>query len=76
MLVHDEQYIKEIPEYSLRYSVKPGITGWAQVNRLRGERNLERVRKRVQYDLWYIQNWSIGLDIKIIFRTIGVMIKK
>ncbi len=76
MLVHDEQYMRDIPEYLLRYSVKPGITGWAQVNRLRGERNLERVRKRVQYDLWYIQNWSIGLDIKIIFRTIGVMIKK
>lgn len=76
MLVHDEEYMEKIPEYPLRYSVKPGITGWAQVNRLRGERNIERVKKRVQYDIWYIQNWSFALDLKIIVRTIGVMIKK
>ena len=76
MLIHDEEYMNKIKEYSLRYAIKPGITGWAQVNGLRGERNIERVKMRVSYDLWYIQHWSIALDIKIMFRTIGVMIKK
>lgn len=76
MLVHDEEYMSKIEEYPLRYAVKPGITGWAQVNGLRGERDIRRVKMRVDYDLWYIQNWSVALDMKIMFRTIGVMIKK
>lgn len=76
MLVHDEEYMSKINTYHLRYAVKPGITGWAQVNGLRGERDIERVQMRVNYDLWYIQHWSLSLDIKIMFRTIGVMIKK
>ncbi|WP_195449219.1 sugar transferase [Bacteroides nordii] len=76
MLVHDEEYMHKIEEYPLRYAVKPGITGWAQVNGLRGERNIERVKMRVDYDLWYIQHWSFGLDIKIMLKTIGVMIKR
>ena len=76
MLVHDEEYSLAIPQYSLRYSVKPGITGWAQVNGLRGERDLRRVKMRVEHDLWYIQNWTILIDLKIIIRTIGVMIKR
>lgn len=75
MLIHDEEYMKKIEEYPKRYAVKPGITGWAQVNGLRGERDIERVQMRVNYDLWYIQHWSLSLDIKIVFRTIGVMIK-
>lgn len=76
MLVHDKEYMDKIDTYLLRYTVRPGITGWAQVNGLRGERDIKRVRMRVDYDLWYIQHWSIGLDIKIMFRTIGVMIKR
>ena len=76
MLVHDEEYMSKIEEYSLRYAVKPGITGWAQVNGLRGERDIKRVKMRIDYDLWYIQHWSVALDMKIMFRTIGVMIKK
>lgn len=76
MLVHDEEYMSKIEEYPLRYAVKPGITGWAQVNGLRGERDIKRVKMRVDYDLWYIQNWSILLDLKIMLRTVGVMIKK
>ena len=76
MLVHDEEYMSKIEEYSLRYAVKPGITGWAQVNGLRGERDIKRVKMRIDYDLWYIQHWSVALDLKIMFRTIGVMIKK
>lgn len=76
MLVHDEEYTSKIKEYPLRYAVKPGITGWAQVNGLRGERDIKRVKMRIEYDLWYIQHWSILLDLKIMFRTVGVMIKK
>lgn len=76
MLVHDEEYANKIREYPLRYAVKPGITGWAQVNGLRGERDIKRVKMRVDYDLWYIQHWSLGLDVKIMFRTIGVMVKR
>ena len=56
--------------------VKPGLTGWAQVNGLRGERDIRRVKMRVDYDLWYIQHWSVVLDMKIMLRTIRVMIKK
>ena len=76
MLIHDEEYMSKISEYPLRYTVRPGITGWAQINGLRGERDIERVKMRVNYDLWYIQHWSMRLDIKIMFRTIGVMIKR
>ena len=76
MLVHDEEYSAVIPEYPLRYTVKPGITGWAQVNGLRGERDLKRVKMRINHDLWYINNWSLLLDIQIMFRTVGVMLRK
>ena len=51
----------------VKHQVKPGITGWAQVNGYRGDTSLER---RIEYDLWYIENWSILLDIKIIFMTV------
>ena len=69
MLVHDDEYMIAIPQYMERYKVKPGITGWAQVNGLRGERDLKRVKMRVDYDLWYIENWSLWLDFKIVIRT-------
>ena len=56
---------------SRRHNVKPGITGWAQVNGLRGETDtVEKMRKRVEYDLYYIDNWSIILDLKIIIMTV------
>ena len=51
----------------VKHQVKPGITGWAQVNGYRGDTSIER---RIEYDLWYIENWSILLDIKIIFMTV------
>ncbi len=70
---HNEQYRKLIRGYMLRHKVKPGITGWAQVHGWRGETDtLDKMQKRVDYDLEYIQNWSLLLDIKIIFRTILV----
>ena len=76
MLLHTSEYEKLIPQYAQRLAVRPGITGWAQVNGLRGEtENIDKMRKRVEYDIWYIRNWSIGLDLKIIFRTIKVVWK-
>lgn len=65
-----------IPNYMLRHLVKPGITGWAQVNGSRGETSHpDDMRKRVNYDLWYIENWSFWLDGQIIFQTVVNMIK-
>ena len=63
--------------YMLRHLVKPGITGWAQVNGLRGQTsgNSELMQKRVDHDIWYIENWSFTLDIQIIFTTVWKMIK-
>lgn len=62
------------PEQARRHEVRPGITGWAQVNGLRGDTSIE---ERVKYDLWYIENWSIALDLKIMLRTaLGGMINR
>lgn len=69
-VTHNEQYRKVIPGYMLRHIVKPGITGWAQVNGWRGEtKTLTQMEKRIEYDLEYIRNWSLWLDLKIIFLT-------
>lgn len=62
-----EQFRKEIPHYMFRLQVKAGLTGWAQANRLRGETPM---RKRIQYDLYYVSHWSFGLDLRIIVMTI------
>ncbi len=70
-VVHNEQYRGLIHGYMRRHAVKPGITGWAQVNGWRGETDvIEKMEKRVEHDLWYIRNWSFWLDIKIIFLTV------
>ncbi|QDX30589.1 undecaprenyl-phosphate glucose phosphotransferase [Dickeya poaceiphila] len=70
-VAHNEQYRKLIKGYMLRHKMKPGITGWAQINGWRGETDtLEKMEKRVECDLFYIENWSVWLDIKIIFLTI------
>jgi putative colanic acid biosynthesis UDP-glucose lipid carrier transferase len=69
-VAHNQQYAGLIDDYLGRHRVQPGITGWAQVNGYRGETDtLEKMRRRVEYDLAYIDNWSILLDIKIIFLT-------
>jgi lipopolysaccharide/colanic/teichoic acid biosynthesis glycosyltransferase len=69
-VAHDKEYMVHIADYGLRHHVKPGITGWAQVNGLRGEtRLLEEMTERVKLDLWYINNWSFRLDISILART-------
>lgn len=72
-VAHNEQFGAMIGEYFARHRVKPGITGWAQVNGLRGETETpDKMRRRVEYDLYYIDNWSIFFDIRILFLTIFV----
>jgi putative colanic acid biosysnthesis UDP-glucose lipid carrier transferase len=70
-LEHDEQYGELVDRYLLRYKIKPGITGWAQVNGWRGETDLvDKMEMRVAYDLYYIRHWSIALDVRVIWMTI------
>jgi len=69
-LAHNDYYKDLVESYMKRHMVKPGITGWAQVNGFRGETDtLEKMKSRVDYDLWYIDNWSVFLDLKIITMT-------
>lgn len=68
---HNEYYRRLIPNYMLRHKIKPGITGWAQVNGWRGETDeLYKMEKRVEFDLDYIRNWSVWFDLRIVFRTV------
>ncbi len=62
-----EKFQEEIPRYMIKHQVRPGMTGWAQVHGLRGDTS---IRKRIEYDLYYIENWTIGLDLKILFLTV------
>lgn len=71
MLKHTEEYTRLIDRYMVRHAVKPGITGWAQVNGYRGLTDeLWKMERRVECDVWYIENWTFLLDIKIIVRTV------
>ena len=71
MLKHTHDYSRLIDQYMVRQFLKPGITGWAQVNGLRGEtKTIAQMQARVEHDIWYMENWSLWLDIKIIFMTI------
>jgi len=75
-VAHNEHYRKQVSRYMLRHKVKPGVTGWAQVNGLRGETaNIERMEERIRFDLEYIRNWSPLLDIKIIFLTVWTVVR-
>lgn len=70
-IYHTEQYKEQVVNYMLRHKVKPGITGWAQINGYRGETDtLDKMAKRIEYDLYYIENWSLWFDIKIILMTV------
>ncbi|MBP5385119.1 MAG: undecaprenyl-phosphate glucose phosphotransferase [Lachnospiraceae bacterium] len=62
-----EKFKEEIPRYMVKHQVRPGLTGWAQVNGLRGDTSIE---KRIEYDLYYIENWTMGFDIRILFLTV------
>ncbi len=76
MLKHTEMYSFIIDKYMVRHLVKPGITGWAQINGCRGETDtVDKMEERVKKDVWYIENWSFFLDLKIIFVTMINMIK-
>ncbi|HWK03611.1 MAG TPA: undecaprenyl-phosphate glucose phosphotransferase [Puia sp.] len=76
MLQHTETYSKILEEYMIRHFVKPGVTGWAQVNGFRGEIKVqEQLRKRIEYDIWYMEHWSIWLDMRVIFLTVYSSIK-
>jgi putative colanic acid biosysnthesis UDP-glucose lipid carrier transferase len=73
-VAHNEEYRELIKAYMVRHKVKPGITGWAQVNGHRGETDtIEKMQARVEYDLEYLRNWSLGLDLQIIARTARMM---
>ena len=75
-LAHDDKYRVHITNYADRYHVKPGLTGWAQVNGLRGETaSFEQMAERVKFDLWYISNWSLSLDLKILLRTSFILLR-
>jgi putative colanic acid biosysnthesis UDP-glucose lipid carrier transferase len=74
-VAHNEQYAQLIKAYMVRHKVRPGITGWAQVNGHRGETDtVDKMRARVECDLDYLRNWSLGLDLHIIFRTIKLIV--
>jgi putative colanic acid biosynthesis UDP-glucose lipid carrier transferase len=71
MLTHTEQYSQLIDQFMVRHFLKPGITGWAQINGLRGEtKTTEAMLERVEADVWYLENWTFLLDIKIVLNTI------
>ncbi|TKC00463.1 undecaprenyl-phosphate glucose phosphotransferase [Pedobacter cryophilus] len=76
MILHNEEYSKLISSYMVRQLIKPGITGWAQVNGYRGEtKHINDMKKRVEYDVFYLENWSLSLDLKIIFLTVWNVLK-
>jgi putative colanic acid biosysnthesis UDP-glucose lipid carrier transferase len=76
-VAHNEMYRKLIRGYMIRHKVKPGITGLAQVNGLRGEtQTVEKMKARIDYDLAYLRNWSLLLDVQIILKTIVVVLQK
>ncbi len=76
-VAHNEQYRKLIKGYMLRHKVKPGITGWAQVNGMRGEtETLDKMEARIQYDLDYLRSWSLWLDLYIIVKTVKVVMTR
>ncbi len=77
MLAHTEMYSHLINKYMVRHFVKPGITGWAQVNGFRGEtKELWQMEGRIKRDIWYMENWSIWLDIRIVWLTIKLMFRQ
>ncbi len=76
MLKHTVDYSRLLDEYMIRHFVKPGVTGWAQVNGYRGEiKKAEHLRKRIEHDIWYLENWSSWFDLRIVFLTILVTIR-
>jgi putative colanic acid biosynthesis UDP-glucose lipid carrier transferase len=76
-VAHNEMYRKLIKGYMIRHKVRPGITGWAQVNGLRGETSsLEMMQARIDHDLDYLRGWSLQLDLWIVLKTIFVVVRR
>ena len=76
MLKHTSDYSKVVDDYMIRQFIKPGITGWAQINGYRGEiTNPEQIQMRVNKDLWYLENWTLWLDVQIMFMTVYYILK-
>ena len=76
MLKHTDDYSRKINQYMIRHFLKPGITGWAQIKGYRGEtQTVYHMQKRVEHDLWYMENWSLMLDLKIMFLTVYNTVK-
>jgi Undecaprenyl-phosphate glucose phosphotransferase len=76
-LAHDNYFEKLLQDYAFRHHVKPGMTGWAQVNGLRGATpSVDQIARRVEMDLWYINNWSLWLDIQILIKTLFEVLRK
>jgi putative colanic acid biosynthesis UDP-glucose lipid carrier transferase len=76
MLKHTDDYSQLYNDYMRRHSIKPGLTGWAQINGYRGEIEVkEQLIKRVEHDIWYIENWNFWLDVRIVLQTLGSTFK-
>ena len=76
MLKHTEEYSQTISKFLVRHYAKPGITGWAQIKGFRGEtKELDDMKKRVEADIWYVENWSLLLDIRIVVVTVWNMLR-
>jgi len=76
-LEHNEYFKDEVDQYMKRHRVKPGITGWAQVNGLRGETDtVDKMQRRVEYDLFYIEHWSITFDLRILIKTVRTVLHR
>jgi undecaprenyl-phosphate galactose phosphotransferase/putative colanic acid biosynthesis UDP-glucose lipid carrier transferase len=76
-LAHDNYFEEVLSDYAFRHNVKPGMTGWAQCNGARGATpTIERISERVKLDLWYINNWSLWLDIQILIKTVFEVLRK
>jgi lipopolysaccharide/colanic/teichoic acid biosynthesis glycosyltransferase len=72
---HDKHFSQILETYALRHHVKAGLTGWAQVNGARGETDtLEKMQRRVELDIWYINHWSLWLDFRIVMRTLRIVL--
>lgn len=76
MLKHTEMYSQMLGQYMIRHFVKPGVTGWAQVSGFRGEiKRDEQLRQRIEHDIWYLEHWSLWLDLRIVFLTVYTTVK-
>jgi putative colanic acid biosynthesis UDP-glucose lipid carrier transferase len=75
MLLHTEEYSRLVNKYMVRHFIKPGVTGWAQINGCRGEtKEVSQMEERIRKDLWYLENWSFALDLEILIKTVATTI--